>query len=93
MKILSLLTQSKKDVTKSKAERKAKALSRKQESLIDTLEDRRDDLQARKETLLTLTVDSNIDTWNQDYQDIQVELHLITKQIEIAKETSEDLFS
>lgn len=94
MKILSILTQSKKAVAKNKALRKAKSLKRRQEALIDSLEDKKDDLINRKEALLSVNVESvNEETWSEDYQNIQVELQLITKQIEIANATLTELFT
>jgi len=94
MKILAILTQSDEVMAQKKAMRKANSLKRKQEALIDNLEDRKDTLLSQKETLLSVSVDKvNENTWNQDYQDVQVELHLIVKQIEIANTTLTELFT
>tara|TARA_R110000796_G_scaffold231853_4_gene349920 strand:+ start:9069 stop:9371 length:303 start_codon:yes stop_codon:yes gene_type:complete len=94
MKILAMLTQSKEEMATKKALRAAKSLKRKQEALIDGLEDCKDTFQAKKESLLSVTaakIDEN--SWNQEYQDTQVELHLIVKQIEIANATLTELFT
>lgn len=94
MKILSILTQSKEVVELNKANRKAKSLKRKQESLIDSLEDKRDDLLSSKEGLLSVTMKSvDEKSWNTEYQRIQVELKMVEAEISIAKETLNELFT
>jgi hypothetical protein len=94
MKILEILSQDKETLEKKKAERVAKALARKQEALIDKLEDQKDTLLAKKDSLLSITVSSvNQETWNDQLQETLVELTTLDKQIEIAKNTSEEFFS
>ena len=94
MKILAILTQSKKSVEKNKALRKAKALYRKQGTLMDKLEEKRDEQISKREQLLSITLENvNEDTWNEEYQACQVEMKMLDAQIQIAKETYDELFS
>lgn len=94
MRILTILTASKDATAKKKAERKAKALKRKQESLIDSLEDKRDDLLSKKEELESVTMDSvNENSWCKEYHQSKIDLKLIQTEIDIAQEVLQEMFS
>lgn len=96
MKILELLGLSKTDKDKKAQERIGRQLKRGQEKLIDDLDAKRDALVTKKEKLESITADtaqSQIDSWNNDYHKILVDLKLIDKEISIAKETLEEMFS
>lgn len=94
MKILDLMGMSKDELEKKKQKRTAKALARKQASLVDKLEDERDDLVAKRESLLEIKTDEvNVDTWAEDFHRAKVNITLKEKEIEIAKETEEEYFS
>lgn len=94
MKILDLFKVSKEEREEKKVERLGRALKRGQEKLIDDLEDKRDALQKKKDDLESLSVDKvNEDTWNKEYHQAIVDLKMIDKEIEIAKETMSQLFT
>ena len=94
MKILDLFKVSKEEREEKKVERLGRALKRGQEKLIDDLDDKRDALQKKKDDLESLSVDKvNEDTWNKEYHQAIVDLKMIDKEIEIAKETMSQLFT
>ena len=96
MKILELLGLSKTDKDKKAQERIGRQLKRGQEKLIDDLDAKRDSLVSKKEKLESITADtaqSQIDSWNTEYHKILVDMRLIDKEILIAKETLEEMFS
>lgn len=94
MKILDLFKVSKEEREEKKVERLGRALKRGQEKLIDDLDDKRDALQKKKDDLESLSVDKvNEDTWNKEYHQAIVNLKMIDKEIEIAKETMFKLFT
>ena len=94
MKILDLLGIDKETRKANKTKRIGKALQRSQDSLIDDLEARRDDLLETKESLLSQKIDKvDPKTWNSKYHNSITELMMIEKEIEIAKATMEELFS
>lgn len=94
MKILDLFKVSKEEREEKKVERLGRALKRGQEKLIDDLDDKRDSLQKKKDDLESLSVDKvNENTWNKEYHQAIVDLKMIDKEIEIAKETMNQLFT
>lgn len=94
MKILSILGQTKDELQVAALTRKAKALKRNQEKLIDDLEEKRDDSQIKKDKLLSVTVDSvNEKTWNTEYHEVIVSIALLEEEIKIAKNTLTELFT
>ena len=93
MKILELLGLSDEKRQQKEALRKAKALKRGQEKLIDKLDAENDALLAKKESLLHAIVNEiNEDTWNQEYQDVCVELEILDRKIKIAKKNEKEFF-
>lgn len=94
MKILQILGQSKEELAKAALTRKANAIKRNQETLIDDLEAKRDDVQAKQDKLISVSVDKvNEKTWAKDYHETTMELALIEKEIEIAKNTLKEFFT
>ena len=94
MKILSLFTASKEEKEQRQAERTAKALKRGQEALLDKLEARKDEAQATIEKLVEGNIkDINTSTFNETYHKSKLELILVEKEIEIAKEVMSGLYS
>ena len=94
MKILEILGQSKDQLEEAALGRKAKALKRNQEKLVDKLEEKRDSLESRKANLLAVNSKTvNEDTWNEEFQNIQVELATIGQEIKIATETMSEYFT
>lgn len=94
MKILEILGQSKDQLEEAALGRKAKALKRNQEKLVDKLEEKRDNLESKKANLLAVNSKTvNEDTWNEEFQNVQVELATIGEEIRIAKETMEEYFT
>lgn len=94
MKILEILGQSKDQLEEAALGRKAKALKRNQEKLVDKLEEKRDDLEAKKSNLLAVNSKTvNEETWNTEFQDVQVELATIGEEIRIAKQTMDEYFT
>lgn len=94
MRILEILSQDKETLANKKAERTAKALKRKQESLIDSLEDQRDNLLQKRETLLSITIETvSTENWNREYQSAQVELAMLEAELKIARATLDELFN
>lgn len=94
MKILEILGQSKDQLEEAALLRKAKALKRNQERLVDKLEEKRDNLESKKANLLAVNSKTvNEDTWNEDFQNVQVELATIGQEIRIATETMNEYFT
>lgn len=94
MKILSLFSATKEEREKRQAERTAKALKRGQEALLDELESRKDKAQATIDKLVEGKIENiNTTTFNKEYHKAKLELVLVDKEIEIAKEVMEDLYT
>mgnify|MGYP000235848869 CR=1 FL=1 len=94
MKILSLFSATKEEREKKAAVRVAKALKRGQESLIDKLEERKDKAEETIAKLVEGKISNiNTETFNQTYHDAKLELVLVEKEIEIANEVKEELYS
>ena len=94
MKILSLFATTKEEKELKQALRVAKALKRGQEALLDTLEARRDAAQETMDKLVEGKISSiNTTTFNQTYHDAKLEIVLVDREIEIAKEIQKDLYS
>jgi len=93
MKFLTLLNQDPTIRQNNKAVRAAKAVKRKQESLIDSLEARKDEAADALDKLKNVTLDNlNQETWAADYHAAQLELQLIDVEIKLANETLTELF-
>ena len=96
MKILEILGLSKESKDKKAQERIARQLKRGQEKLIDDLDAKKDSLIAKKEKLESISVSSSqstIDSWNTEYHAILVDMKLLDKEIDIAKETLKEMFT
>tara|TARA_R110000851_G_scaffold305835_1_gene463978 strand:- start:146 stop:445 length:300 start_codon:yes stop_codon:yes gene_type:complete len=94
MKILTLFTKTKEEKEKKAAARTAKALKRGQEALLDKLEARKDSAQEIMDRLVEGKISSiNTDTFNQTYHDAKLDIVLVEKEIEIAKEVQSELYS
>lgn len=94
MKILQILGQSKEQLAQAALTRKANAIKRNQETLIDKLEEKRDEIKDKQDKLVSVTVDKvNEKTWAEDYHKTKVDLALIEKEIEIAKDTLKEFFT
>ena len=94
MKILSVLGQSKKEITSKDLERKGRALRRKQENLVDALEAQVDSKKDIISTLLAVTAESiNENTWNVEYHEAQVELLVLEQELKVARNTFKEFFS
>jgi hypothetical protein len=94
MKILTLFTKTKEEKDAKVAGRTAKALKRGQEALLDTLEARRDAAQETMDKLVEGKIsDINTGTFNQTYHEAKLEIVLVDKEIEIAKEVQSELYS
>ena len=94
MKILEILGQSKDQLEEAALGRKAKALKRNQEKLVDKLEEKRDSIEGKKANLLAVNSKTvNEDTWNEEFQNVQVELATIGEEIRIAKQTMDEYFT
>lgn len=94
MKILSLFTKTQEEKEAKQATRVAKALKRGQEALLDKLEARKDKAQETIDKLVEGKIsDINTDTFNEIYHKAKLDLVLVEKEIEIATEVNEDLYS
>lgn len=94
MKILAILGTSKDELKQKQLVIVGKQLKRNQEKLIDDLETKSLELEAKKNALETVTFETvNQKTWNDEYHKVLVDTKLINAEIEIAKETLEELFS
>ncbi len=94
MRILSLFAVSKEERELKEQKRVARALKRGQEALIDKLEKRRDDAVETIERLVEGKISNiNTSTFNEDYHAAKVDLMLVDKEIAIAKEVQEDLYT
>lgn len=94
MKILAILGSSKDELKQKQLNIVAKELKRNQEKLIDDLESKSLDLEAKKNELESVTFETvNKKTWNEEYHKVLVETKLLEAEIKIAKETLADLFA
>lgn len=94
MKILSLFTKTKEEKDAKVAQRVAKALKRGQEALLDSLEARKDVAQETMDRLVEGKISGiNTSTFNQTYHEAKLEIVLVEKEIDIAKEVQEELYS
>jgi hypothetical protein len=94
MKILELLYLDRKSLDEKKALRKAKAMKRGQESLVDKLEAEKDALLDKKESLLILDVEkTNENTWNVAFQQVQLDLLRKEKELQVCRQTLLEYFT
>jgi hypothetical protein len=94
MKILELLYLDKKSLDEKKASRKAKAMKRGQESLVDKLEAEKDALLDKKESLLILDVEkTDENTWNVAFQQVQLDLLRKEKELQVCRQTLLEYFT
>ena len=94
MKILSLFTKTKEEKDAKQAVRVCKALKRGQESLLDSLEEKKDKAQEVIDKLVEGKISSiNTDTFNKSYHEAKLDVLTYTKEIEIATEVMADLYS
>lgn len=94
MKILSLFSATPEEREKKAAARIGKALKRGQEALIDKLEDRKDKAEETIAKLVEGKISKiNTETFNDTYHKAKLDLVLVNKEIEIANEVMEDLYS
>ena len=93
MKILELFGLSKEQRATAENERKAKALRRQQEALIDDLESEKDKLIGQKVELLDLSSKTDIEGWAKKYQEVLVKIDIVDAKIKVAQQTNEELFS
>lgn len=94
MKILELLYLDRKSLDEKKALRKAKAMKRGQESLVDKLEAEKDTLLDKKESLLILDVEkTDENTWNVAFQQVQLDLLRKEKELQVCRQTLLEYFT
>ena len=94
MKILSLFSVSKEEKELKEQKRIGRALKRGQEALLDKLEKRKDDAQDTIDKLVHGDINKiNTDTFNETYHKAKVDLMLVTKELEIAREVQKDLYT
>ena len=93
MQILKLLKLDKDSLLDKQAERLGKSLSREQDSLINELSAKADAIEEKIEKHEELNLEIDPAKWVQTYQDLQVELELINKKLEIAKRTKQKYFT
>ena len=93
MKILELFGLSKEQRQSADNERKAKALRRQHEALIDKLEANKDKLLGEKADLLDLTGKTDIEGWVDKYQKVLMDIEIVDAKIKVANQTQEELFT
>lgn len=94
MKILSLFAVSKEEKELKEQKRIGRALKRGQEALLDKLEARKDEAQETIEKLVDGKINKiNTETFNETYHKAKLELVLVAKEIEIAKEVQKELYT
>lgn len=94
MKILAILGSSKDELKQKQLNIVAKELKRNQEKLIDDLESKALDLEAKKNELESVTFETvNKKTWNEEYHKVIVDSRLLEAEINIAKATLAELFT
>lgn len=91
-KLIDSLVATKKDLEKKKAERIFKSAKRSQEKLIDDLLDERDGIIKKKEELEEVTIDTYTDNWCNEYQNVQVNLTVLERKIQVAVNTAKEVF-
>ena len=96
MKIFDLLGATSEELLEKKKKRIGNALKRGQETLIDKLESKKDEQEAKVSKLLEFDLkkfDIEKNTWNEEYQAAVLELTLIEQEIKVARKTKDELFS
>lgn len=91
-KILSILKLDKASKDNRAAERIAKALGREQDALINELSAKVDELEVKKEGLESIDLEVDIKKWVADYQEVDIEIEMAKKRLEIAQRTKKVFF-
>lgn len=93
MKILRLFKMSPEDKTEKRAVKLAETLGRRQLDLIGALDTKKDTIQDKIDALLEQDVKKiNVDTFNQDYHELTLDLLTVEKEIEIAQGNYDKLY-